>query len=249
MSTPERAEVLVVGLGAMGSAACSQLSARGASVIGIDRYEPPHQYGSTHGQTRMTRLAVGEGPEYVPLVRRSHELWREIEERTGARLLTQAGGLILSRPGSWFFDDTRTLARAFGIEHELLLSADLRERLPMFAVDDETEGCYEPAAGFVRPEEAVRAQLALARSDGAELRLGERLLRWSASEHGVEVATDRGTYHAEQLILCAGPVVAAVLPGGTRPVRRPSPGPVLVPDPPRLPAAPGDAGIRVGLRR
>lgn len=214
MSASPRAEAVVVGLGAMGSAACFQLAARGISVIGIDQYEPPHPYGSTHGDTRMTRLAVGEGPEYVPLVGRSHELWREIEALTGSRLLTQAGGLIMAQPGSWFFEATRALARRFGIEHELLSSAELGERFTMFAVDEETEGYYEPAAGFVRPEEAVRVQLELARRDGAELRLGERVRGWSASEHGVEVSTDRGTYHAEHLILCAGPWLPQLFPEG-----------------------------------
>jgi sarcosine oxidase len=207
-------DVVVVGLGAMGSAACAQLARRDTSVIGIDQYDPPHAYGSTHGQTRMTRLAVGEGAEYVPLVRRSHEIWREIEAETGIPLLTQPGGLIISRPGSWFFDGTRELARRLGIEHEELSPVELRERFPMFAVDEETEGYYEPAAGFVRPEDAVRAQLELARRGGAELRTGERVLNWSASRGGVSVVTDRATYACEQLILCAGPWLPALFPEG-----------------------------------
>ncbi len=214
MAVSERADVVVVGLGAMGSAVCAQLAARGTSVIGIDQYDPPHPYGSTHGETRMTRLAVGEGAEYVPLVRRSHELWREIEAQTGTRLLTQPGGLIMSRPGSWFFEGTRELARRFEIEHEVLSPAELRERFPVFAVDEETEGYYEPEAGFVRPEEAVRAQLGLARRDGAELRLGERVLSWSASRQGVTVVTDRGGCAAEHLILCAGPWLPGLFPEG-----------------------------------
>jgi sarcosine oxidase len=207
-----RADVVVVGLGAMGSAVCAQLACRGTSVIGIDQYDPPHPYGSTHGETRMTRVAVGEGSEYVPLVRRSHELWREIEAQTGARLLTQPGGLILSRPGGWFFEGTRELARRFGIEHEELSPADLRERFPMFAADEETEGYYEPEAGFVRPEDAVRTQLELARRGGAELRSGERVVGWSASGEGVGVVTDRATYGADQLVLCAGPWLPGLFP-------------------------------------
>jgi sarcosine oxidase len=215
MTVLERADVVVVGLGAMGSAACAQLAMRGASVIGIDQYDPPHPYGSTHGQTRMTRLAVGEGPEYVPLVRRSHELWREIEARTGTSLLTQPGGLIMSRPGSWFFEGTRGLARRLEIEHEELSRAELRERFPMFAADEETEAYYEPAAGFVRAEDAVRAQLELARRGGAELRPGERVRDWSASRGGVSVVTDRAKYACEQLILCAGPWLPGLFPEGS----------------------------------
>ncbi|MGN6870185.1 MAG: N-methyl-L-tryptophan oxidase [Solirubrobacteraceae bacterium] len=214
MTVSERADVVVVGLGAMGSAVCAQLAARGTSVIGIDQYDPPHPYGSTHGETRMTRLAVGEGPEYVPLVHRSHELWREIEAQTGARLLTQPGGLIMSRPGTWFFEGTRELARRLGIDHEELSTTELRERFPMFAVADETEGYYEPQAGFVRPEDAVRAQLELARRGGAELRTGERVVDWSASGEGVGVVTDRARYAAEQLVLCAGPWLPALFPEG-----------------------------------
>ncbi|MBV9605769.1 MAG: N-methyl-L-tryptophan oxidase [Solirubrobacterales bacterium] len=214
MPVSERADVLVVGLGAMGSGTCAQLAARGASVIGIDQYDPPHPLGSTHGETRMTRVAVGEGAEYVPLVRRSHELWREIEADTGTRLLTQPGGLIMSRPGAWFFEGTRELARRLGIEHEELSPAELRERFPMFAVDEQTEGYYEPEAGFVRPEDAVRAQLELARRAGAELRLRERVLSWSASRHGVGVVTDRARYTGGQLILCAGPWLPELFPEG-----------------------------------
>jgi sarcosine oxidase len=214
MTVSERADVVVVGLGAMGSAVCAQLATRGASVIGIDQYDPPHPFGSTHGETRMTRLAVGEGPEYVPLVRRSHELWREIEAETGTRLLTQPGGLIMSRPGSWFFDATRELARRSGIDHEQLSAAELRRRFPMFAVDEETEGYYEPEAGFVRPEEAVRAQLELARRGGAQLRPGERVREWSASGHRVSVVTDRAQYAAERLILCAGAWLPGLFPEG-----------------------------------
>ena len=214
MAVPERADVVVVGLGAMGSAACAALASRGTSVIGIDQYDPPHAYGSTHGETRMTRLAVGEGAEYVPLVRRSHELWREIEAQTGTRLLTQPGGLIMGRPGSWLFEGTRELARRLQIEHEELSPSELRGRFPMFAVDDETAGYFEPAAGFVRPEDAVRAQLELARRAGADLRLGERVLDWSASAHGVSVVTDRTRYASEQLILCAGPWLPGLFPEG-----------------------------------
>src|SRR5437763_14726684 len=99
----------------MGSAACSQLAGRGVSVIGIDQYVPPHPWGSSHGETRMTRLALGEGREYVPLVLRSHELWREIEQETGSQLLTQTGVVILGHRSSRFLADTRRAAREYEI--------------------------------------------------------------------------------------------------------------------------------------
>ena len=205
--------MIVVGLGALGSATCLHLAARGATVIGFDRYSPPHEYGSTHGDTRITRLAIGEGSEYVPLVRRSHELWRSLESETGAQLLTQQGCLMLGAPSSPFLAETRAAARSYEIEHEDLDSAEVRRRFPMFAVDDDTEAYYEPAAGYVRPEAAVRAQLQLARQRGAELRLGERVTAWSARD-GVEVTTDAGSYVADRLVLCAGPWITQLFPEG-----------------------------------
>ena len=198
------ADVIVVGLGAMGSAACRQLASRGVSIIGIDQYAPPHAWGSTHGDTRITRVAIGEGREYVPLARRSHELWREIERESATELLTVPGIVIMAHPSSTFLAETRAAAREYGIDHRDLTNDELRLGFPMFALDKQTVGYHEPQAGYVRPERAVAAQLKLAERDGAQLRLGERVERWTASAHGVTVTTDRDTYGAQHLVLCAG---------------------------------------------
>ncbi|MGH2894464.1 MAG: N-methyl-L-tryptophan oxidase [Solirubrobacteraceae bacterium] len=198
------ADVIVVGLGAMGSAASRQLAARGVSVIGIDQYAPPHAWGSTHGDTRITRLAIGEGREYVPLARRSHELWREIERESATELLIQPGIVILAHPSSTFLAETRAAARQYGIEHRELANGELRADYPMFAVDEQTVAYHEPHAGYLRPERAVAAQLTLASRAGARLRLKERVERWTATPHGVTVTTDSDTYAAGQLVLCAG---------------------------------------------
>lgn len=204
MPTLANADVIVVGLGAMGSATCLQLAARGASVIGLDRHHPPHPYGSTHGDTRITRLAIGEGADYVPLVRRSHALWQELEQQSGVKLLTLTGGLILGDEGNEFLGQTRACACQFGIVHEDLTAAQLAERFPMFAVAESTRGYYEPSAGYLRPEAAVRAQLDLAERHGARLKFGERAIGWDATQAGVTVTTDTGTYAAAQLVLCVG---------------------------------------------
>jgi sarcosine oxidase len=206
--------VIVVGLGAMGSAACCHLAARGVSVIGIDQYVPPHPWGSTHGDTRITRLAIGEGREHVPLVRRSHQLWRELEQKTGTKLLTQAAIVILAHPSSPFLNETRASAREYEIEHEDLTNAEVRARFPMFAVDELTEAYYEPEAGYVRPEAAVAAQLELARRSGVQLQLAEHVERWTASPNGITVTTDARTYVAEQLLLCAGAWIGELFPDG-----------------------------------
>jgi sarcosine oxidase len=199
------AEVIVVGLGAMGSAVCLALADRGVRVTGIDRFRPPHPFGSTHGDTRITRIAIGEGPQYVPLARRSHELWRELERRSGAELLTACGGLVLSSGPSDFLQSTVACAQRFGVEHELLDGAELHDRFPMFATQEPTDAFYEPGAGYVRPERAVAATLDLASRSGAQLRLGVRVLSWSASSGGVSVETDAGVFSADRLALCAGP--------------------------------------------
>jgi sarcosine oxidase len=210
-----RTDVIVVGLGAMGSAVTLRLAERGLRVIGFDRFSPPHDHGSTHGETRITRLAIGEGPQYVPLVRRSHELWPDIERRTGTRLLHQIGGLVLADRDNDFLEQTRAVAADHGIAHENLSSAELVQRFPMFNVSAETEGYFEPEAGFVRPEAAVSAQLALAQRLGAELRVGETASSWSSSATGVVVTTATGGFEAQQLVLCAGAWITKLLPPGS----------------------------------
>jgi sarcosine oxidase len=212
-------DVVVVGLAAMGSAIVYQLAKAGARVLGIDRFAPPHVHGSTHGDSRITRLALGEGAEYVPLAIRSHELWREIEARTGEALLTVTGGLVISgaRAGSCprgphgaddFLATTIATAQAHGITHEVLDGAALAERFPPFALSGDERGMFEPSAGFVRPERAVAAQLRLAREHGAELRTGERVL--SAGER--RVVTDAGTYSADTIVLAVGPWLTELRP-------------------------------------
>ena len=206
--------MIVVGLGAMGSAACCQLSKRGVSVIGIDQYTPPHDRGSTHGDTRITRLALGEGSEYVPLVKRSHQLWRELEHDAGTNLMTQTGIVVLGHPTSRFLHRTRAVAREYSIEHRDLRNDELRLLHPMFEVDEQTEGYYEPDGGYVRPEAAVSVQLELARRHGASLKLDERVVSWSASSGGVAVITTAGSYNADRLVLCPGAWITELFPDG-----------------------------------
>jgi sarcosine oxidase len=211
-------DAIVLGLGAMGSAALFQLARRGADVLGIDRFSPPHAEGSSHGDTRITREAIGEGEHYTPLALRSNAIWREIEARTGLELLTVTGGLVISGaaphalchvPG--FFDRTVAAARSFGIAHELLDAAMIRARFPQFAVRDDEAGYYEPGAGFLRPEACVAAQLSLAEVHGAAIRRHEQVLRFTEAPGGVRVETDLGTYRARRLIVSAGPWVAGLL--------------------------------------
>lgn len=204
-------DVIVLGLGAMGSAASYQLAKAGNKVLGIDQFTPPHTKGSSHGDTRITRLAIGEGEHYTPLVMRSHQLWREIERETGREILVTTGGLIISSGAKTainhvenFFENTVEAAKKYNIEHELLTATQIRERFPQFNVKDNEEGYLEKEAGFVRPEEAITAQLELARKYGANIHTDEKVLSYEAKADEVTVKTTKSEYTAKKLIITAG---------------------------------------------
>src|SRR5215472_12586566 len=213
-------DAIVIGLGAMGSAALYQLASRGARVLGIDRYAPPHEEGSSHGETRITRLAIGEGDHYTPLVKRSHAIWRELEKETGADLFTQCGELIISSAArkssihvEGFFQNTIEAARAHGIAHELLDAAQIRTRFPLFKVRDDESGYFEPEGGFVRPEACIAAQLSAAEKRGAEICRNETVEAFEPSSNGVTVRTDHGAYRADRIIVATGAWLPKLLGG------------------------------------
>ena len=215
------ADVIVVGLGAIGSATAYQLSCRGAKVIGIDRYAPPHAMGSSHGATRITRLAIGEGMEYVPLVRRSHAIWHELERECGEPLYRATGGLIFGPTRSDalhhgkrdFIRRTIDAAVAHGIAHEVLDAVEIGARFPQFVLAGDEIGYWEPEAGAVFPEACVRAQLDAARRRGATLRVDEEVLAIDAAPGGTRVRTARATYAAASVVVAAGPWLAHLVGG------------------------------------
>jgi sarcosine oxidase len=206
-------DVIVAGVGGMGSAAAYQLAVRGQRVLGIEQFTPGHDRGSSHGRSRIIRLAYHEHPSYVPLVRRAYELWRQAEAESGRCLLTVTGGIMLSTPEGDLVSGARLSAGQWGLPHEVLGAAEVRARFPTLRPADPVVGVYEPATGFVRPEEAVVTYTGLASAAGADLRFGERVTGWSAPGPGVRVTTDRGTYSAGRLVLCAGAWSPALLAG------------------------------------
>jgi sarcosine oxidase len=216
------ADVIGVGLGAMGSAAVYQLAKRGAKVIGIDRYSPPHTLGSTHGDTRVTRLAIGEGEHFVPFAIRSHEIWREIESETGVSVMTNTGGLIMSSASGQslhgskqFLETTVAAAEKFGIAHRVLNAREIGAEFPQFILDGSERGYFEDEAGFLRPELGVATQLDRAAKLGTDIRLNERVLRIEKDRSGVKVTTDKGNYSAATAIVSAGPWVSELIPAAS----------------------------------
>jgi len=210
-------DLLVVGLGAVGCATLMHAAGRGARVLGIDRHLPPHHHGSTHGESRITRLAVCEGADYVPLVRRSHQLWRELEDASGESLYHACGGLLLANGDgdspmhgqASFFDQTVRIARDHRIVHQCLDAREIATRWPQFQLRGHERGYFEPEAGYLRPEACVSVQLAEAQRRGAQIRSGERLQRWRVDQRGLQVETDRASYRPGAAVLAVG----AWLPG------------------------------------
>jgi sarcosine oxidase len=206
-------DVIVLGLGAMGASASYQLALRGASVLGFDQFHPPHERGSTHGDTRITRLACGEGAQYTPFAKRSHEIWRSLEEKTGRPLLQQNGILIVAGAGKIapshgvpkFLEATVAAAETWGVDHAILDDAEIARRFPAFAVGAGDRAYYDPLGGYVRPEACIAAQLEQARALGAKLRMNEKVVSFRQESGAVIVTTMTGTYRAAQLIVAAGP--------------------------------------------
>jgi sarcosine oxidase len=205
-------DAIVLGLGAVGSAALYQLSLRKAAVLGIDQFRPPHEFGSSHGDTRITRIACGEGREYSVFAARSHEIWRELERRTGKELLTRNGLLVMTGTGKRstghgipaFLQNTIDAAKAADVPHEILSGLEARRRYPAFNLRDDDTVYFDKVSGFVRPEACLQTQLDLAEANGAAVRFNETVTGFEQHGEAAQVRTERATYTARQLIVAAG---------------------------------------------
>jgi sarcosine oxidase len=197
-------DVIVAGLGGMGSSAAYHLASRGKSVLGLEQHTPAHDKGSSHGQSRIIRLAYSEDPAYVPLVLRAYELWEQLERETGEDLMTITGGLMIGPPGSRYFEGSKESAERYDLPYEALDAAELKVRYPVFRPTPDTVALFEERAGFLRPEACVRAHLDRAASLGADLRFEEEILAWEPTQSGVLVETSSETYEAERLVVSAG---------------------------------------------
>lgn len=217
-------DVVVAGLGVAGASTALALARRGASVVALDANDPPHELGSSHGLTRITRLAVGEGDAYVPLVARSHELWRELEAQGHGELLVRSGFLVLGSPGgshhgrSDFVESTVAIARRHGIDHELLGPDEVASRFPAIVAPRDVT-YYEAQSGYLRAEACVRALRTAARDAGAAIRTGESVLGWERDAGRLRVATTAGELACERLVLCVGPWLGGLVPSMSRLVR------------------------------
>jgi sarcosine oxidase len=197
----DRYDVVVVGVGGMGSAALFHLARRGKRVLGLERFDVPNEMGSSHGVTRIIRLAHFEHLSYVPFVRRAYELWRELEAETGEQLLYVTGAVDA---GGELFEGSLRSCHEFDLPHEVVDGRELHRRFPAYRLPDELPAVLQPDGGFLTPERCVTAHATAAVAHGAELRTGERVLGWSETAAGVRVRTEGGEIEAEHLVLTAG---------------------------------------------
>ena len=210
----ETFDVIVIGLGAHGSSALYHLAKTGQKVLGIDRYTPPHEQGSSHGQSRIIRQAYHENPVYVPFVKAAYALWDAIERETGEKLLIETGGLLLGAKDSTVVTGARVSADKHAIEYDYLDAKEVRRRFPAFRPAGDTVAVWEKKAGILFPEECIRTHLKGAMANGASLHCDETVLAINpqAGRRVVEVTTSQGKYAAEKVIVSAGAWVGALLP-------------------------------------
>jgi len=205
-------DVAVVGLGATGSAALMTLARRGIRAVGIERFTPGHDRGSSHGETRMIRLGYFEHPSYVPLLRRTYQLWRELEAAAGRTFMHTTGIVEIGPPAGELVAGTLAASRLHNLPHEVLDAAALMQRFPAFRVPEDTIGVFQPDGGYLDVEPSLAAMIALAQSAGAQVKSGETVRSVKPHGQGVRIETDRGTIDAGSAIVSAGAWLTKLLP-------------------------------------
>ena len=204
----------------MGSATLFHLADSGCKALGLERFGLPHAFGSSHGSTRIIRLAYSEGPEYVPLLRAAYGYWRALEELAGVPILRLTGGLDIGPAGSWTVEGSRRSCLEHGLEFEELGGDEVNARFPGYRLPGAARAIYQPEGGYVLSERAIAAYAEAAMARGAELRVGEQVRRWTRDKGGLRVETDAGSYATARLVLTAG-AWTGTLSGSLRPLCRP----------------------------
>ncbi|AGP31277.1 N-methyl-L-tryptophan oxidase [Corynebacterium terpenotabidum] len=210
-------DVIIIGTGSMGGAAANALAERGVNVLGLETFEPGHEQGAAHGGTRIIRQSYFESPDYVPLLRRSYELFRKLEEESGREIMELCGGIYIGDPESLTFAGSKLAAELHNLEHEVLTADEIRTRFPTMDPADDALGLYEANAGYVRPEETTIANAEVAARKGATLHFHEKVTGWTITDDGgVEVTTDTpdgpAVYTADKLIVSPGAWAPVLLP-------------------------------------
>jgi len=203
---------IVIGVGGMGSAAAYHLARRGQRVLGLEQFDIPHDFGSSHGITRIIRMAYAEGAGYIPLLRRAYELWRDLEAYSGERLLYLTGCVDAGAPDSATVRGSLATCRQFSLRHEVLNARSLHERFPGYRFPDSLEAVFQADGGILLPERCIINYAKAAEALGAEIHTRERVIGWDSSGHRIEVRTESAAYRARKLVITAGPWASQLCP-------------------------------------
>lgn len=196
----------------MGSAAIYELARRGKTVLGLDQFDVPNSLGASVGVTRIIRLAYAEHPKYVPLLRRSYELWRDLQRVANEQLLFITGGIDAGHESSDTIKGSLKSCEEHALPHEFMSAVDINRRFPGYCLPSEMVAVYQPDGGFLMSERCVAAHVNAALALGAEIHGRERVLGWDVDSGRVVVTTDHARYEAGSLVLTAGPWTAGVDP-------------------------------------
>ncbi|XVH30660.1 N-methyl-L-tryptophan oxidase [Haloferacaceae archaeon DSL9] len=206
-----RYDAIVVGVGGMGSAATYHLARRGLDVLGLEQFDIPHARGSSHGVTRIIRLAYYEHPGYVPLLRRAYDLWDDLDATHPTHLLHRVGSVDAGPVDGDLFAGSRRSCEEHDIPHEVLTSDEVTDRFPGYRLPEDHRALYQEDGGFLVPEQCIVAHVNAAHDHGATIRAREPVIDWEADD-GVRVRTPKGEYAADRLVVTAGAWAAEQIP-------------------------------------
>jgi len=213
-------DAAIIGAGAFGSACAYHLSKQGKKILVLDRFTPPHNLGSSHGDTRIIREAYYENPLYVPLVQKAYSLWDELENASGKKLLLKTGGLMLGDPAGKVVKGTLKSAQVHHLSYEQLDAKEIKKKFPGFRPDESTTGIFEKNAGILFPEECIRTHLSLADSVKTSFRFDEKVSKINRHHNDVlEIITDKGVYRTAKIVLTSGAWINELLHGTELPLR------------------------------
>jgi sarcosine oxidase len=204
-------DAIVLGMGGVGSAAIYELATRGVRVLGIDQFEPGHDHGSSHGETRAIRKAYFEHPDYVPLLQRAYEKWRALETRSGKSLLHEVGLLEIGPPDGQLISGVRESARKYNLRLEEYTAPEVVRRFPGFVIPERHVSLFEPEGGYLLVEQCIKAAVEQAVQLGATLKIGRQVTAWHASASEVRVTCGLESFTAKRLVVTAGPWASQLL--------------------------------------
>jgi sarcosine oxidase len=204
-------DVIVIGVGSMGSATCYAMAKRGLKVLGLEQFGVVHELGSHSGQSRLVRKAYFEHPDYVPLLQRAYDCWAQIESEASTQLFWKTGIAYFAPPDNEIIKGVKSAAEMHHLHLEQFSKEEARSKWPQFTIPDTFECLFEPDAGFITPEKAIRIMVNLAEKNGAIIQSNERVLNISVVDSGVEVLTTNKSYIVNRVIVTAGAYTSRIL--------------------------------------